>query len=211
MTFFSRSTFTVAAACSAGALFAAAAQAEGPAVGQPAPGFTAVDATGVEHSLSDFADQTVVLEWTNHDCPYVVKHYNSGNMQGLQADAIEDGVVWLQVISSAPNRQGHLSGPDAIAKNEERNAAPSAVLIDESGAVGRLYDARTTPHMYVIHEGTLVYKGGIDDRPSAASSSLDGATNYVSAALTALQTGEEIAVTESQPYGCSVKYDTSGA
>ncbi|MEM8936193.1 MAG: redoxin domain-containing protein [Pseudomonadota bacterium] len=177
-----------------------------PPVNQTAPGFSSVDTTGIERILTDFADETVILEWTNHDCPYVRKHYVSGNMQGLQAEAAEDGVVWLQIISSAPGKQGHVSAEQAIELNEERGATVTATLLDETGEIGRLYDARTTPHMYVIENGTLVYKGGIDDKPSANPKSLNGANNYVRAALTSISAGQPIEDAETRSYGCTVKY-----
>jgi len=170
-----------------------------------------VDSNGVTHNLSDFAGQRVVLEWTNHQCPYVVKHYNpeheGGNMQNLQKAAAEDGVVWLSIISSAPGKQGHVSGDEANALTARRDAAPSAVLLDESGDMGRMFSAKTTPHMYVIDENqTLVYQGAIDSNRSSKVSTIAGATNYVAEALTALENGEPIVNKEKDPYGCSIKY-----
>tara|TARA_Y100001001_G_C8011135_1_gene309719 strand:- start:2326 stop:2943 length:618 start_codon:yes stop_codon:yes gene_type:complete len=187
-------------------LFSATANAS-VETGAKAPEFTATDSNGASHSLSDFAGKTVVLEWTNNQCPYVVKHYETGNMQKLQKHATEDGVVWLTVISSAPGKQGHVSAEEANTLTEERNASPTAVLLDESGEIGRLYDAKTTPHMFVIDEhGVVVYQGAIDDNDSARHSTVEGATNYVEAALNALKNGEEIEHGNTQPYGCSVKY-----
>lgn len=178
-----------------------------PAIGQPAPAFTATDADGRTHSLSDFKGKTVVLEWTNEGCPYVKKHYNSGAMQSLQKSATGDGVVWLTVVSSAPNAQGYLA-PDAAKSWKTKNgAASTALLIDSSGTVGKAYDARTTPHMYVVDKtGKLAYMGGIDDKPVADPSSLNGATNYVSAALGDLKAGRAVATPVTKAYGCSVKY-----
>ena len=178
-----------------------------PEIGQPAPDFTATDTKGVSHSLADFRGQTVVLEWTNHDCPYVKKHYDTGNMQALQKDATGDGVVWLSIISSAPGKQGYLSAEEADALTAERDAAPTAVLFDPEGTVGKAYGARTTPHMFVIDpEGTLVYMGGIDDRPTSSKADVEGARNYVREALTAVGNGQEVPQSTSRPYGCSVKY-----
>jgi peroxiredoxin len=185
---------------------AGAAQAQ-PVIGQPAPEFTAADTKGVSHSLSDFRGKTVVLEWTNHDCPYVKKHYDTGNMQALQKDATSDGVVWLSVISSAPGKQGYLSAEEADAMTAKRDAAPTAVLLDPEGTVGKAYSARTTPHMFVIDpEGTLVYMGGIDDRPTSSKADVEGARNYVREALTALDSGQDVPQSTSRPYGCSIKY-----
>lgn len=188
------------------ALPAAPARAA-PQIGAPAPAFTGVDSTGKSHSLADFRGKTVVLEWTNHDCPFVVKHYGSGNMQALQREATAAGVVWLAVISSAPGEQGHVSGAEAIRIAGERRAAPSATILDPDGSIGRAYDARTTPHMYVIDPaGTLVYMGGIDDKPSADKADIPAAKNYVRAALDDLRAGRPVATPTSRPYGCSVKY-----
>jgi peroxiredoxin len=176
-------------------------------VNQPAPDFTAVDSNGKEHRLSDFKGKTVVLEWTNHDCPYVRKHYDSGNMQALQKTATGKGIVWLSIISSAPGKQGHVSGAEANRLTSSRNAAPTAVLLDESGEIGRLYGAKTTPHMYIINEGgELVYMGGIDSIPSTDTNDIARATNYVDVALNALSSGQPIEDAVTRPYGCSVKY-----
>ncbi|MEO1039289.1 MAG: redoxin domain-containing protein [Pseudomonadota bacterium] len=192
-----------AAALTLGAVVAA--EAEAADVGEAAPAFTGQTAAGGEISLSDFAGQTVVLEWTNHGCPYVVRHYG-GNMQALQSDAAEDGVVWIQVISSAPGEQGHVDAPQALALNEERGASAAHTILDPEGVIGRAYDARTTPHMYVIDgEGVLQYAGGIDDvaRPRADS---PDPTPFVTLALNALAAGETPDPAATAPYGCSVKY-----
>ena len=175
--------------------------------GVMAPDFTLTDTHGNSHSLSDFRGQTVVLEWTNHECPYVKKHYESGNMQQLQADATADGVVWLTILSSAPGKQGHTSPEEANDIIRKHGAKATARLLDYNGTVGRLYDAKTTPEMFIIDaEGMIQYDGAIDDRPSFNPKSLDGATNYVTATLRAMANGDEIAVTSTPPYGCSVKY-----
>lgn len=188
------------------AAFATAAEAS-PKVGAPAPAFEATDSNGKTHKLSDFKGKTVVLEWTNHSCPYVVKHYDGANMQAVQADATGQGVVWLSVISSAPGKQGNVDRATANTLTKDRNAKPTAVLLDPEGTLGKLYDARTTPHMFVIDgAGVLRYQGAIDDKPSTAPASLQGATNYVRQALTDIKAGKPVAVSETEPYGCSVKY-----
>lgn len=176
-------------------------------VGQAAPAFTATDSRGKSHRLADYLGRIVVLEWTNHDCPYVRKHYGSGNMQRLQRLARADGAVWLSVISSAPGKQGHVTGRQADELSRERGAVPHAVLLDESGAMGRLYGAKTTPHLYVIDpQGKLAYMGGMDDRPTADPTDLDGARDHVGLALAELKAGKPVSVPVSRPYGCSVKY-----
>lgn len=178
-----------------------------PQVGAPAPGFTGTDSDGASRTLADYAGRTVVLEWTNHGCPYVQKHYETGNMQRLQKMAADEDVVWLTVISSRPGTQGHVSAVEANALTESRDAAPAAVILDPSGEIGRLYDAQVTPHMYVIDpQGMLVYMGGIDDKPTSRHSSVEGAHNYVLAALDSVQAGEPVATPTARPYGCTVKY-----
>jgi peroxiredoxin len=176
-------------------------------VGAPAPGFELVDSNGKTHKLSDYAGKTVVLEWVNHGCPFVKKHYESGNMQKTQSAATADGVVWLSVCSSARGEQGHES-PAAWNKiNADKKVAATAVLIDESGKVGRAYDARTTPHLYVIDaKGTLVYAGGIDSIPSTNKADIAKAENYVLSALADLKAGRAVSTASSKPYGCNVKY-----
>lgn len=178
-----------------------------PQIGKAAPDFTATDANGKSHKLSDFKGKTVVLEWTNPECPFVQKHYNSGNMQALQTDATKDGVVWLSVNSGAPGKQGHVDGAGANRTIAASKARPTAYLLDANGQIGKLYGARTTPHMYVIDaKGTLVYMGGIDSNSSADPATIKTATNYVKAALADLKAGTPIKTATSQPYGCSVKY-----
>lgn len=175
--------------------------------GAPAPDFAVLDASGRTRSLSEFAGRTLVLEWTNNGCPYVRKHYDSQNMQSLQRDAVAGGAVWLSVISSAPGEQGYFEGPAALAHAQEVGAQPSAILLDPTGAMGHAYGARNTPHMFIINgEGRLVYQGAIDDRPSARPSTLEGARNYVSAALADIAAGLAVQVAQTTPYGCSVKY-----
>ena len=178
-----------------------------PAVGQPAPAFSAVDADGRTRSLAEFKGKTVVLEWHNEGCPYVKKHYSSGAMQKLQKSATSDGVVWLTVISSAPKTQGYLSADEAKGWKTKYEASSTALLLDPAGKVGHAYDARTTPHMFVIDKaGKLAYMGGIDDKPVANPASLDGAKNYVAAALADLDAGRPVAQPVTRAYGCSVKY-----
>ena len=176
-------------------------------VSGPAPDFTLTDTNGRTHTLSQYRGKFVVLEWLNFDCPYVRKHYNSNTMQALQKKYAEKGVVWLSIVSSAPGKQGHFPNDKANELTKEKGAAPSAVLIDESGTVGRMYDARTTPHMFVINpQGSLVYMGGIDDKPTARPSDLEGARPHVDMALQEAMAGKPVSVPTSQPYGCSVKY-----
>jgi alkyl hydroperoxide reductase subunit AhpC len=184
-----------------------AASAAEVAIGQPAPEFTLTDTQGQSHNLSDFKGKFVVLEWINHGCPFVVKHYVQGNMQALQKEFAEKGVVWLSVCSSAEGMQGHMSNDDWNSKITEVGSASAAVLIDEDGTVGKLYGARVTPHMYVINpDGVLVYNGAIDSVKSTDSDDIAGAENYVAAALNQSLAGEPVAKPQTQPYGCSVKY-----
>ena len=200
--------FTRSLALAAGMAVAFSAPAfAAPTVGQPAPAFTAKDGDGKTRSLSEFKGKTVVLEWTNAGCPYVQKHYNSGNMQALQKGAAKDGVVWLTLVSSAPGKQGYVSPAEAKTWKTSSGAGSTALLLDPGGQVGKAYDARTTPHMYVVDKtGKLVYMGGIDDKPTADPSSLKGAKNYVTAALSDVKAGRAVATPVSKPYGCSVKY-----
>lgn len=178
-----------------------------PIVGEMAPDFKGMDTNGVQHELSDFKGQTVVLEWTNHDCPYVKKHYDSGNMQAIQKSAVDDGVVWLSIASSASGKQGQLDNATANAVMKEVGSNATARIQDPSGTIGKLYDAKTTPHMFVINpEGTLVYAGAIDSDSSFKPDGIKNATNYVSDALNSLKAGEAIEVSSTQSYGCSVKY-----
>jgi peroxiredoxin len=186
-------------------LFAGAVSAA-PSINAPAPEFTAVDSNGVSHNLSDFRGSPVVLEWTNHDCPFVVKHYQ-GNMQTLQQESTADGVVWLTIVSSKPGSQGYVSPEQANELTTSRGAAPTAVLLDPAGDIGRAYGAQVTPHMYVIDEdGMLVYMGGIDDKPTSNPADIPGATPYVVNALAALSAGAAIDPNQTRPYGCTVKY-----
>ncbi len=176
-------------------------------VGQPAPDFTLMDSNGAKRSLSDLKGKVVVLEWVNFECPFVGKHYGSGNMQKLQKAYTGKGVVWLSINSSAEGKQGYFA-PDKInALMKEKGAAPTAYLIDADGTVGRTYGAKTTPHMFVVDpKGSIVYAGGIDDTPSTDQADVPKARNYVSAALDEALTGKPVTTASSAPYGCSVKY-----
>lgn len=190
-------------------LFCAVAGSAGAAarVGEPAPDFSGVDTAGKTHRLADYRGQLVVLEWTNHDCPFVQKHYDAGNMQAQQREATGQGVVWLSVISSAPGKQGHVSAAEADRLTAERAAAPTAVLLDESGTIGRAYGARTTPHMYLVdRDGTLVYMGGIDSVPSSNPDDIPGARQHLRVALNEVLQGKPVSEPVTRPYGCSVKY-----
>jgi alkyl hydroperoxide reductase subunit AhpC len=176
-------------------------------VGQAAPDFTALDTSGKPVKLADLKGKTVVLEWSNHDCPYVVKHYTSGNMQAIQKDAAKDGVVWLTIVSSAPGEQGHVAPKKADDLTKNRGAAPAAVLLDPDGKLGRQYDARVTPHMFVIDKsGVLQYMGGIDDKATSNSADIKSAKPYVRLALASVVKGEKVADAVTKPYGCGVKY-----
>ena len=194
-------------ACGADVNIDAIAATAAAKVGQPAPAFELVDTTGKSRSLSEFAGKTVVLEWTNHECPFVKKHYGSDNMQTQQRKATADGIVWLSVNSGAEGEQGHVDGEEAEEIRSKADAAQTAYLLDPQGTVGRAYGAMTTPHMYVIDPaGVLRYAGAIDSIPSADTDDLAKATQYVPQALAELAAGQPVSVSLTQPYGCSVKY-----
>jgi hypothetical protein len=191
----------------AGASSTLGATGDEPQVGRPAPSFNATDSQGKSRRLEDFRGKTVVLEWTNADCPYTRKHYTSGNMQGLQSLAREHGIVWLSVISSAPGKQGYVDGAGADALTRSRHASPAAVLLDPSGDMGRLYHAKTTPHMFVIGpDGDLKYMGGIDSIATADIDDIKNAEPYLKEAMLAVVDGKPVAHPVTRPYGCSVKY-----
>lgn len=176
-------------------------------VGQAAPDFTVTDMDGKQHKLSDFKGKYVVLEWLNHGCPFVGKHYGSGNMQSLQKEWTGKGVVWLSVISSAAGEQGHSDGKKAKTDYQAKGSNATTVLLDAGGKVGKTYGAATTPHMYVIGpNGNLLYNGGIDDKPTTDQADIKAAKNYVASALTESMAGKPITIAKSQPYGCNVKY-----
>lgn len=203
-----RQTFLAGLALAGFALAAAPAAAQSAAkIGAPAPAFEAVDSDGKTRRLSEFAGKTVILEWTNHDCPYVRKHYSSATMQTLQKDMAKEGVVWLSVISSPVGEQGHVDGAKANELTKSRDAAPAAVLLDPNSKVARAYGATTTPHMYIIDpKGTLAYMGAIDDKPSAGAASLEGAKSYVRQAVAELKAGKPVSEASTKAYGCAVKY-----
>ncbi len=176
-------------------------------IGQPAPDFSVIGSDGKTHSLSTYKGKTVVLEWTNHDCPFVRKHYDSMNMQTLQKDAAEKGVVWLSVVSSAPGKQGFVDAAQANELTKSRDAKPAAVLLDPKGEMGKSYGAKTSPHMYVIDgAGAVAYAGGIDDKPSSDKADIPSARNMVRLALADIDAGRPVQISTSKPYGCSIKY-----
>lgn len=176
-------------------------------IGAPAPDFAVTDLQGKTHRLADYKGKTVVLEWVNPECPFVVKHYGSGNIPKLQKTATADGVVWLTINSARRGGQGDYDATAAQTWLSKQGAAQTAYLRDQDGKVGRLYGAKTTPHMYVIDPaGTLVYNGAIDSIRSANVDDLTKAENYVASALAAVKAGRPVAKATSQPYGCGVKY-----
>ena len=176
-------------------------------VGAPAPDFTVNDVDGKPRKLSEFAGKPVVLEWHNQSCPYVKKHYSSGNMQKLQQQVTSQGGVWLTVISSAPGKQGFVTADEERAYLKEQKSSPTAVLVDSDGKVGRLYGAKTTPHMYLVDaKGTLVYAGAIDDKPSTEAADVASAKNFVLAAYDEVKAGKPVSVASHPSYGCSIKY-----
>lgn len=178
-----------------------------PEIGKPAPDFTLKDLDGKEHTLSALKGKTVVLEWINFGCPFVKKHYESKTMQNLQKAAAAEGVVWLTICSSAPGKQGNETPETGKSVSAQLGSAAAAYLKDEDGAVGRLYQARATPEMYIINkEGTLVYMGAIDNKPTPNPASLEGALNYVQKALAEIKDGKSVTTSVTKAYGCSVKY-----
>jgi peroxiredoxin len=196
-------SFAVAAALALAPWIATAA----PTVGAPAPAFSGTDTHGQKRSLADAKGKYVVLEWHNQGCPFVQKHYGTGNMQRLQKELTGQGVVWYTVISSAPGKQGHVTTAEEDAYLKEQGAVPTAVILDEDGSIGKLYGAKTTPHMFVIDDkGTLVYAGAIDDKPTPDKADVEGAKSYVLAAYQESKSGKPVSVATTAPYGCSVKY-----
>lgn len=191
----------------AAALLTLSTSAQEVRVGAPAPAFTATDSRGQTETLSQYRGKYVVLEWHNQGCPFTRKHYVSGNMQALQKEWTAKGVVWFTVISSAPGKQGYVTPSEENAYLEQMHAAPTAVLMDADGKIGRLYSAKTTPQMIVIDPGgKVIYDGAIDDRPTPDPGDVRGARNYVSDALTASMAGKPVETAFTRPYGCSVKY-----
>ena len=178
-----------------------------PAIGDTAPDFTGNNSFGKKVALSDFKNKVVVLEWTNHECPFTVKHYKTRNMQSLQSHYTGKDVIWLSVVSSAEGKQGYVTPNEANELSQTRQASPSHVILDVSGEIGKLYGAKTTPHMFVIStDGKLAYNGAVDSIRSADPADIDAATNYTRAALDALLAGETEGTPLTKPYGCSVKY-----
>jgi peroxiredoxin len=179
-------------------------------VGQAAPDFTATDSNGKTVRLADYRGKYVVLEWHNNGCPYVGKHYKSGNMQRLQKQWTGRGVTWFTIISSAPGKQGYVTASDENQYLAKMHAAPTAALLDPTGEIGHLYDAKTSPHMIVINpQGIVIYDGAIDDKPTTDLSDISGATNYVNLALEQAISGKQVETPATRPYGCSVKYSDS--
>jgi peroxiredoxin len=208
---FTRSTLLVTAAMlmavAGGARSGDEAKTAAAELDKKAPDFSLAGADGKTYKLSDYKGKYVVLEWVNFDCPFVKKHYGSGNMQALQKRYTEKGVVWLTICSSAAGKQGYYEPAQIKAMTAERKTVSTAYLCDVEGTVGRAYGAKTTPHMFVINpEGVLVYAGAIDDKPSTSQDDIKGATNYVQASLDGAMAGEAIAVKSTPSYGCSVKY-----
>ena len=198
--FLRRTLLAAVALCAAGTLHAQAV------IGQAAPALQAVDASGKAVNLADFKGKTVVLEWVNPGCPFVKKHYGSGNMQATQKAAAGQGVVWLTVSSTAPSHQDYKKPAELAAWMAEQKAA-STLVMDDSGAVGKAWGAKTTPHLFIVNPaGQVVYNGAIDSKPSANPADIPGATNHVNAALGELKAGQPIAKASTQPYGCSIKY-----
>jgi len=188
-------------------LLSSLALAQQAKLNESAPDFKLTDSNGSEHSLSDFKGKIVVLEWINYDFPFVKKHYDSKNMQSLQEKYTKEGIIWLAICSSSKGKQGNFSIEEINERSKDHGAKFTAYLIDEDGTVGKMYGAKTTPHMYVIDKsGMLVYAGGIDDKASADVDDIEAAKNYVSSALDELLGGSKVSVQSSTPYGCSVKY-----
>jgi len=193
-------TFVLAWLCLSAAAFAVR-------VGEQAPEFSAVDSNGQSHSLSQYKGKFVVLEWHNNGCPFTRKHYESGNMQTLQKQWTAKGVVWFTVISSAPGAQGYVTAAEENAYLKQMKASPTAALLDPQGTLGHLYNAKTTPEIFIIApDGSLVYEGAIDDHPTPDASDIPNSKNYVSIALTEAMTGKPVAEPSTRSYGCSVKY-----
>jgi hypothetical protein len=177
------------------------------APGTPAPDFKGTDSNGVQHALSDYRGKFVVLEWANQGCPYDRKHYLSGSIESQQREWTAKGVVWLSIISSAPGEQGYVTPSQENTYLKTMHAAPTAALLDPTSTIARLYEAKTTPHIFVIDPtGKLIYQGALDNKPTTDQADLKGADNYLNDALNASMSGKPVAVQSTRPYGCSVKY-----
>jgi peroxiredoxin len=182
--------------------------ADSPPVGSAAPDFSLTDSKGKTHSLSEYKGKYVVLEWFNPECPFVKKHYGSGNMQKLQQDFTSKGVTWLTIDSSAPGKEGNLTPEQANKTVTNWKTHSTALLLDPEGKAGRAYSARNTPHMFVINpEGKIIYEGAIDNKPSTDQADIATATNYVKVALDESLAGKAVTTPSSRPYGCSIKYE----
>ena len=193
------------------AAFAFTLSAAAAKVGDPAPDFTGTDTHGQQIKLSDYRGKFVVLEWTNNGCPYTKKHYSSGNMQALQKEWTAKGVEWLTILSSAPGEQGYMTAAEENSYIAKVHADPSAAILDPKGVIGREYEAKTTPHMFVIDpSGKLIYAGAIDDHATSDPDDIKSSKNYVSDALSEAMSGRPVAVSSTRPYGCSVKYANGG-
>lgn len=199
--------FAVYGLSSSNRLTGETAAVEGPSINNPAPDFKLSDITGNEVSLSSFKGNYVVLEWTNYECPFVIKHYSTGNMQALQEKNIAKGITWLTINSSAPGKQGHFPPEKWKELAAERNSSPTAILLDPDGKVGKLYMARTTPEMFLINpEGKIIYMGAIDDKSGRDPEEVKAATNYVQLAIDQALAGKPVETQVTRSYGCSVKY-----
>lgn len=197
---------TLALSTAAAVMLAIPAMAA-PQIGAPAPDFTATDTKGNAVTLSDLKGKNVILEWTNHDCPFVIKHYDSGNMQKAQKAVADEDTVWISIVSSAPGKQGHVSAEKANMIVTAAGATPTHKILDPSGEIGKAYDAKTTPHMFVIgKDGNMAYMGAIDSNSSPRQSAIEGATNYITTAMANIGMGKAPDPAQTQPYGCSVKY-----
>lgn len=193
--------------CVAAATVLVGFQNKAPKAGDTAPNFTASDAAGKSVSLDKFRGKFVVLEWSNYECPFVKKHYSVGNMQALQEKYTKKGVVWLKIFSSAPGKQGYYEPAEMLERGKNVKSFATHHIPDPKGVIGRLYDAKTTPQMVVIDpKGTIIFEGGIDDKPSANSGDIASSRNHVAAALDEAMAGREVSVKAARPYGCSVKY-----
>lgn len=189
------------------AIFSINSFAQSAKLNEQAPDFTLTDSKGKTHKLSDFKGKTVVLEWINFDCPFVVKHYASGNMQKLQKEYTDKGVVWLSICSSTEGKQGNFDNAEINKRIDDQKAKMTAYLIDEDGTVGKMYGAKVTPHMYIIDKsGKLVYQGAIDDIKSTDQEDIKKAKNYVKVGLDEVLSGKSVTDKTTTPYGCSVKY-----